>query len=450
MKILRPYQVVALRYTKSTDTPALYMEMRLGKTLVAIRRINSYASHINKVLIVGPYSVLYGWKKEIGEVCYMFSGTGPQRVVDFASAWNTDIKYYLINKEGFLHCPTLHIYPWDCIVLDEGTFIRRPWKKNEKTKKYSPQITHYFCTQFNHVKHKWILTGTPKIKSELDYFCQLYFLDPGILGYLSYWQFRNKCFMEADNHAWYMRRKYKEWFNIKLAENCFFLKRKDVGLGGEKIYRRRVVKGTDQFYKVYKKVEEEFLLDYGIVNKATIWSMEKFIWTRRLCGGFVDTEFYFDHKQKELLDLLDGELYGTPVIIWCFFTEEIKRLHSLIPNSIPVYGRISPAQREKARDAFMRGEVTRFIGQPSCFKFGTDLSIADTMIYYSTPYSETRYQSEDRFVRIGKEGSLLVIDLVTECTVEESILDGIRKIESDNDIQFRILYDMQRRINDVK
>lgn len=445
MKVLRPYQVECFHYTKRTDTPALFMEMRLGKTLITVYRINSYSKDTDKILVVGPYSVLYGWLETVGKNCYMFSGTGQERVIGLASAWYK-YKYFLINKEGFLNCPTLHTYPWDCVVLDESTFIRRPWKKNKKTKKYSPQITHYFCTKFKDVKYKWILTGTPKIKSELDYFCQLYFLNPEILGFNSYWQFRNKCFVEAANNEWYIKRKFKDWLNERLAENCFFLKRKDVGLGGEKFYKKRMVKGTPEFYKVYNKVEKEFLLSCGVVNKATIWSMEKFIWSRRLCGGFVDKEFYFDHKEKELLYLLENELANEPVIIWCFFVEEIKRLHSLIPNSLPVYGKISPNEREKVRLAFSRGEVTRFIGQPGCFKYGTDLSIADVMVYYSTPYSETRSQSEDRFVRIGKEGSLLVIDLITEGTVEDSILKGIRKLESDNDLSHRIIKDIQERV----
>lgn len=448
-KILRPYQRQALAYTRTTDTPALFMEMRLGKTLVAIRRIDSYPSSVKKVLVVAPYSVLYGWKSEIGEDnCYLFSGTGSERVINLAELWLKDIRYYLINKEGFLNLPTLHVYPWDCIVLDESTFIKTPWKRNKKTGKYSPQVTHYFCTQFSHVKYRWILTGTPKVKSELDYFCQLYFLDPQILGFKNFWEFRSKCFVEADNNEYYIRRRYKDQLYKILADKCFFLKRKDVGLGGEKIYKTRMIKPTKKFMTVYSKIEKEFILEYKNIYDSTIWSMEKFLWMRRLCGGFIQGERSFNLKEQELLELLNGELAGEQVIIWCVFVDEINRLHNILPNSVPVYGAVSPAKREQARIDFMNGEVRYFIGQPNCFKFGTDLSAADIMIYYSTPYSETRIQSEDRFVRIGKDKSLLVIDLIVEGTVEEDILDGIRKNEVDSEITHRIITNIQRRRNE--
>jgi len=443
-KKLRPYQIEALRYARSTDTPALFMEMRLGKTLVTVRRINAYPSHVKKVLVVGPYSVLFGWQEEIGSAnCILVSGTGEERRELLPEFFASDTKYYLINKEGFLNLTELANYDWDCVVLDESTFIKTPWKRNKKTGKYSPQVTHYYCTKFSHVRYKWVLTGTPKVNSEMDYFCQLFFLNPNILGFKNFWEFRNKCFMEAANNQYYIKRKYKEKLYKILAKECFFLKRKDVGLGGEKIYRTRLVRPKKGFRKVYNKIEEEFALEYEEISKTTIWSMEKFLWLRRICGGFIEGSHEFDHKEQELLNLLDSELKDEQVIIWCMFVDEIERLHKLLPSSVPVYGKIKPAEREQSRKDFMNKKVKYFIGQPTCFKYGTDLSISDTMIYYSTPYSETRAQSEDRFVRIGKDSSLLVIDLVTEKTIEESILQGIRKNEVESDIAHRIITTIQ-------
>ena len=59
---LRPYQVDALKYA-SIQHPALFIEMRLGKTLITIRRIKRYPD-CNKVLVVAPYSALNSWKKD--------------------------------------------------------------------------------------------------------------------------------------------------------------------------------------------------------------------------------------------------------------------------------------------------------------------------------------------------------------------------------------------------
>jgi SNF2 family DNA or RNA helicase len=66
--------------------------------------------------------------------------------------------------------------------------------------------------------------------------------------------------------------------------------------------------------------------------------------------------------------------------------------------------------------------------QMKCGKFGLDLSAASTAIYYSNGFSlEDRLQSEDRIVSPTKKDPLLFIDLLTQGTVDESILRTLKK-----------------------
>ena len=82
MKQLRPNQRDAFAYTMRVAHPALFMEMRLGKTLVAIRRVKTYAD-CSKILVVGPYSVLSGWEDDLmsdGELgIWRLTGTAEER-----------------------------------------------------------------------------------------------------------------------------------------------------------------------------------------------------------------------------------------------------------------------------------------------------------------------------------------------------------------------------------
>ena len=63
MRSLRLNQKLAFNYACTVQNPALFMEMRLGKTLVAIR----WTKYRNlwKNLIVGPYSVYKSWFDEL-------------------------------------------------------------------------------------------------------------------------------------------------------------------------------------------------------------------------------------------------------------------------------------------------------------------------------------------------------------------------------------------------
>ena len=81
---LRLYQKQALSYINRVKHPALFLEMRLGKTLIVVRWIKSHPE-IKTILVVSPYSAFYGWKRELrleGEpVPIELTGTWEQRSV---------------------------------------------------------------------------------------------------------------------------------------------------------------------------------------------------------------------------------------------------------------------------------------------------------------------------------------------------------------------------------
>lgn len=431
---LREHQSGMLRYAKHTAFPALFVDMRLGKTLVAIRRF----ARLERVLVVAPYSALYGWREQLateGISSKLIAGSREERLGMLGSRE----RFSLLNKEGHAVVPEIASMHWDAVILDESTFIKNP----------QSAVSVFYCANFREVRQRCILTGTPAPENELEYFQQLYFLNPGILGIQSYWEFRARYFIKAidDEHLFFISKQGREHIGRRLAESCYFLKRKDVGLGGEKIYRTRSVILPAQARKVYARVEKEFVLEVGTELKETIWATQRFIWLRRLCGGSVEGRLIHNEKLKALADLLDGELAGEQVIIWADFIEEIALISSML-GCCPVYGDIPTREREQIRLAFQGGRQRFFVAQPGCFRHGTDLSAASTMIYYSSPLGrETREQTEDRFVNLSKEGSLLIIDIIVEGTVDEDIQQAMRKKYRRGEIMQAIVTAAQRRIN---
>ena len=94
------------------------------------------------------------------------------------------------------------------------------------------------------------------------------------------------------------------------------------------------------------------------------------------------------------------------------------------------YGLTSAARREKVLDDFQDedSELRFFVSNPHTGGRGLTLTAADTMIFYSNSYDlELRLQAEDRIHRIGQTKSCTYVDLVVPGTVDEKILESLRK-----------------------
>lgn len=416
------------------------MEMRLGKSLVAIRSMNLKGAAKN--LIVAPFSTFYGWLKElkledeIGCGIAVLEGVKEYRYKLLYQALKDGYKWFLLNKEGYRVMPDIHKVGWECTLLDESPFIKNP----------RSGVSKYFTKNFQHVLYKYILSGSPATEGELDYFQQLYFLDREILGCKNIWEFRNKYFTLENNYKYVIDYEGKMLLASALAEKCFVLKRKDVNLGGKKIYETRLVRMTPKFHKTVRMLNRDYILEdfSGLEVDSTLYATGKIMMMRRLCGGFVLDKFIFDSKLRVLISLLQGELHGQKIIIWCAFTYEILKITEVLGKlgliSLPIYGGIKKPVRDLRKENFQRGFIDALVCQGECLQFGTDLSRARTMIFYSNHYSlDRRGQLEDRFVNVASYDSLLIIDLMVQDSVDIDIYESLQAKETREQLMYRLI-----------
>jgi SNF2 family DNA or RNA helicase len=443
LKKMRPYQIEILEYCLKRKLVALFVDMRLGKTLIIIRWLLSI-SEIKRVLIVSSYSALEGWEialKEEGiqNIAYLI-GEKSKRL----NALWSKAQFNLLNKEGWQVIEDIKYVDWDAIIIDESTFIKSPDAK----------VTEFYLKNFKQVPYKAILSGTPAPESELEYFCQLKFLSPDILSESIYYAWRHNNFTPAsDGSRWFIHSEGRKRLARALHKHCHFLARKDVNLGGEKIHRLAKVELSSKARKTYDEVERSFVLEIdGQEVDKTLYATTAFIWLRRICGGLVEGKLIQLAKMRALIDLLTGELRNEQVIIWAVFIDEILAIHSELTrnkiSSAVICGQVKPQERNEMRKQFFDGALRTIICQPECFRHGVDLSCAATMIYYSSPCGlETRQQTEDRFVDVSKTDSLLIIDLVIENSVDEDIVKSLRRKEKRNMQLKAIINGMHNRAN---
>lgn len=410
---LLPHQKLALQYALKRKNPALFLEMRLGKTKIAIEWLKKL--NVKKVLIIAPKSVLLAWQEEL-----KMEGIKNFEFIDKQSDLSQK-KWWLVNYESVIrrNCGLFH---WEAVIVDESTRIKNP----------KAQITKYLLSNFREAR-RMILSGLPMPESPLDIVSQALFLDGQFMGFKNYWQFRACMCVTFDKYRWFVRSKILPRFKQYLSTNYLFLDRKSVKLDNRKIYARRYIEPTDKQIKFFKSMLEDF--EAEIVKGTTIqtkWAVVQDIWNAQVAGGYFKEQIFSKEKSKELLSLLKGELKNQSVVVWFRFLEELKINYQLLKEAGIscgiIYGGTPQKERAELISKFQKGKLRVLLIQVKTGLFGLNLSKASTAIYYSTDYSlEARKQSEDRLTHPQKKDTLFYIDLVCRKSIDEVILKALRR-----------------------
>ena len=132
---------------------------------------------------------------------------------------------------------------------------------------------------------------------------------------------------------------------------------------------------------------------------------------------------------KEIMDEHDGK-----AIIWSRFRHDIVEITNMLNKeygegcAAAYYGDTSDEERNKIVKDFQQGSNLRFfVGNPATAGYGLTLTEANLVVYYANDFNlETRIQSEDRAHRIGQKNNVTYIDLISEGTIDEKIVEALR------------------------
>jgi SNF2 family DNA or RNA helicase len=421
MRHLRSYQEDMVSHILQSKHPTLWVEMRLGKTLTCIRAANREKPVPKRILVIAPNSALRGWITELimeGEPGpALLKGSRKRRLKLF----HEGRKWCLINKEGYRSLPEIGRFPWDWIILDESaSCIRYP-----KT-----QITRWFLANFQKAKKRVVMAGRPDPQNRLlDYYPQMAWASGnGWMGCKSYWQFRVKYFIQA-GYDWVPKSKVRKKILDQVSHDSFVLQREHANLDVPKIWEPRFVEFTQETKRVYKRAEKEWILEHGKGETWTKYAIVAYQWLRQLAGGFIDGNLVWDGKLKELNDLVEGELSGQQVVIWCAYNREIEMIaHRLGDEATWIHGALSLKERHKRFELFASGEYRVLICQVRIAETGEDLSAADVAIYYSLPFGVLSFtQSQDRILGDLTKKGVLLVSLQTEGTVDEDVWKALSR-----------------------
>lgn len=445
-KTFWPHQEQAWQYAKDLDRIALFMEMRCGKTPVAIRWAQEKTAN-GVILVLGPVEVLDDWIDELtdaGETriihATMLSAKDREDVVTSARTWNSDKRLWVLfnyesirsSKSTFLE----RVETWDVVIADESTKIRNPKAKTTK-------IVNNLGRR---VPHRAILSGLPAPESVADYFSQMVFLHGHFQGHDNFWVWReNNFYQPFAGLKWKWEIKVKSLTAIRNEINrlAFRMTRKRAKIGGIKLRNRWVVEPTPEQIKATKSA----MKDFDVNGHETMWATVRDVWLARIAGGYLPTPGPVDpetgepttvytrisNKKIELLtDRLQTDLRGEPVVVWFRFNAELNDAYAALQAAgmrVRMITGVTPRMdRVSIRKAFARREFDVLLIQLRTGSYGLNLSVASTTIYFSNMYDlEIRAQTEDRTIHGTKKTPCHYIDIVTRGSIDVTAADALQR-----------------------
>jgi SNF2 family DNA or RNA helicase len=446
------HQSKALEMSWNKEVFAYFMEMGTGKSKVLIDNIAMLfnAGKINGALIIAPKGVYKNW----------FDSEIPNHMPDYiekkVGLWRTDPNAKdlkpLFSTGAELHILIMNVEAFSSkkgvdfakkflschntiIGVDESTTIKNPQAKR----------TRAIVELGTKSKYRRILTGSPVTKSPLDLFAQCYFLHPYLLGHESYYTFKVRYAVTKQinvsgrtiqivvgyRNLGELSEKLKPFSYRVLKDDCLDLPKKT--------YTKRIIELTDEQKKVYKTMKQQAIafLNGKMITTATVITQMMRL-HQITCGHFKSDDGTIqtikNNRIDQLMEVLE-EMEGKAVI-WAHYRYDIKNIVETVSKKygensvVTYYGDTSTDDRQKAIKKIQdpKSPVRFIVGTPQTGGYGITLTGASTMIYYSNGYDlEKRQQSEARIDRIGQEKPMTYIDIIAEGTVDDKIVQSLRK-----------------------
>jgi len=289
-----------------------------------------------------------------------------------------------------------------------------------------------------------IMTGTPVTQSPLDLWGQTMDLGKGLLINTSFFSFRN-TYCEFENIYLGKRvvKKISHYKNLDklngiLSSFSDQVYKEDVLDLPPKVYKKHAVEMKPEQAKLYEQMRTEAMLEIEGHEVEVTTVLAQVVKLHQIACGQLkvgeDEYVSIDNNRIEaLLELLED--FNGKAIIWATYRQTLVDVVKAIrqkfgPRStVDFYGGTSAPDRERAVRDFQdpNSPVRFFVANPQSAGYGTTLTEATLVIYYSNGYNlEHRLQSEDRAHRIGQTKSVTYVDFVTPGTVDERIVEVLR------------------------
>lgn len=427
------YQAYCIDFLLEHPAAGLFLKPGMGKTSIALTaadRILYDRFEASKVLVIAPLRVAEDtWSRESAKWDHLkhlrvskVLGDAKKRL----AALEADADLYCINRENV---PWLvkhygQHWPFDLVIIDELSNFRNPTSKRFRAlRKVRPLI-----------KHIWGLTGTPRPRSLLDLWAQVYLLDRGKRLGETYGGYKDRYFTPGRRNGyvifdWNPRPGAEEEITEKISDICISLETAGNLQMPELVTTTRPVILSPESRSKYEALEREAVLPLKdcVIDAASAAAVNGKL--MQIAGGAVYDDGHTPHDiHSEKLDALEdiiAEADGEPVLVAYRFQHERDRILSRFPQAVQLKDSGTIA-------AWNRGEIPILLAHPAGAGHGLNLQDGGHIIVWFGPTYDLELdeQFNDRLYRQGQKFTTSIIYLVAEGTVEEDAMQSL-KVKAD-------------------
>lgn len=428
------YQQYAIQHIETHKEAALFLDMGLGKTVIALSAIWDLAFdffEVSKVLVVVPLRVARDtWPAEIEKwehLKYMTYSVVVGTEEERRQALLKKALVYIINRENvdWLVSKSGVPFRFDMVVIDElSSFKSHTSKRFKSLLKVRPQVKRIVG-----------LTGTPSGNGLMDLWAEFRLLDMGKrLGrYISHYR---EAFFEPDKRNQMMVFSYKprpgaakEIYQL-IGDMTISMKSLDFLPMPKLIMNEVHVKLSPAERKVYDELRKKMALsiegkEIDAANAAALSGK-----LLQMANGAVYDDDHkpiriHDRKLDALEDLMEAA-NGKPILIAYWFKHDLARMKE----------RLSIREIRSSKDItdWNEGKIPVAAIHPASAGHGLNLQAGGSvLIWFGLTWSLELYQQTNaRLWRQGQKHTVIIEHIVTEGTIDEQVM---RVLQSKNKTQ---------------
>jgi superfamily II DNA or RNA helicase len=441
---LLPYQLDGIAFAAGAGRAILADDMGLGKTIqgIGVAEMLARQAGIRRVLVVCPTTLKSQWRSEIERFsdrsCQLVLGPAAERPKQYSDgAFFTICNYEQVLRD----LPAIEQAGWDLIILDEAQRIKN-WQA--KTARVIKGLASRFALA---------LSGTP-LENRLDeLYSVIQFVDDRRLG--PAFRFFNHHRMVDENGRVLG---YKNLADLRRHLAPVLLRRTRAQVMGELPPRTTEIvriAPTSQQFDIHEGHRRTVA---SIVAKKFLTEMDLLRLQRALlmCRMSANSTFLvnkeppgYSSKLERIEGLLD-DLVREPdrkTVLFSEWTTMLGLIEPLIERRgmryVRLDGSIPQKKRQQLVNAFQRESDCRFFVTTNAGATGLNLQSANTVINVDLPWNPAVLEQRiARAHRMGQKRPVQVYVLVTEQTIEESLLTtlaakhdlALAALDSDSDV----------------
>ena len=429
------------------DGFAYFMEMRLGKTPVALNDfVLARGEGFKRMVVLAPPTYVEDWVLEATRFGYDSLGIPSHALVNTPKGRKEAQKFV---ESGF----GMLVIAYTSLVSDPVVKILNGWCDKEtlfvcdesvQIKNYKASRTSVVLTNAKKCGRVRILTGKPQVQGPHDYYTQLKAIRVPQLSSMPYFAFRGRyCSMGGFKGKKVVGGRNEEELSKLIHENSFVAKRADWDTKLETEYMELPLDMMPEQKRVYTEMEQEFVTWVGGEAVTASMAATKHMKLQQITSGFIYDEEGKEHwlvpfektaKVQRILELLSNEISSKVIIIYHhrpIGEKLLEVLKEFKPAHIFKKEQSNTDNKKKFNES---PECRVIVAQEQAVKYGHTLmgSPSDPClytIYFENTYSlDDRAQSEVRNQGSGQVAATTVVDFFSS-PVERKVVRALQRKE---------------------